>query len=269
VTPASGEPVAVRPEVSVPAPQEDRVAPPEAGRADPGRAVGQVPPGRPVTPTVTRRTSGSPHAGGPAPRGATIVLTEAGNGKAVAPTAAGKATRDLQTTGHGGQGPGAMRTSAGKVTAGRRAGGPARRDGPAIPGRTGLAVQRPRAGAPGPHDATMTRTAAAAGPGTQAGVQVGRGRDAALMAAASLAVNVLVARGRPATVSAGVRLRVGVPRRRGSVATRAVPAKAGTGPRAGGHGRTAMVQPGACAGKTALCRPERAAVATRARKATR
>ena len=76
----------------------------------------------------------------------------------------------------------------------------------------------------------MTRTAAAAGPGTQVGVQMGRGRDAALMAAASLAVNVPVARGGPVTVSAGVRRRVGVPWRHGSAATLAVPVKAGTVP---------------------------------------
>ena len=268
--PATGRPVAVRPEMSVPAPREDRVALTEAGRAGPGPAVVQVPPGRPGTPTATRRTPGSPHASGPAPRGATVLLTEAGDGKAVAPTAAGEAmSGTLRASGPGGQGPGAMLTRAGKVTAGRRARGPARRDGPVIPGRTGLAVQSPQAGAPGPHGGTMTRTAAAAGPGTQVGVQMGRGRDAALMAAASLAVNVPVARDGPVTVSAGVRRQVGVPRRHGSAATLAVPATVGTGPRAGGHGRTATVRRGAGPGKAGLCRPGRAAAAIQARKATR
>jgi hypothetical protein len=200
---ASGEPVAVRPEMSVPAPREDRVALTEAGRAGPGPAVVQVPPGRPGTPTATRRTPGSPHAGGPAPRGATVVLTEAGDGKAVAQTAAGKAmSGTLRASGPGGQGPGAMLMRAGKATAGRRAGGPVRRDGPVIPARAGVAVQSPQAGAPGPHGGTTTRTAAAAGPGTPAGVQMGRGRDAALMAA-SLVGNVLVGHGRTVTVRRG------------------------------------------------------------------
>ena len=228
---ANGRAVAVRQEMSVPAPQEDRVALTEAGRAGIGPAVVQAPRGGPVTPAVTRRTPGSPHASGPAPHGATVALTEAGDGKAVAPTAAGKAmSGTLRASGPGGQGPGAMLTRARKVTAGRRADGPARRDGPVIPARAGLAVQSPQAGAPGPHGANTTRTAAAAGPGTLAGVQMGYGRDAEPMAAASLAVNVPVARGGPVTVSAGVRRQVGVPRRQGSAATLAVPVKAGTVP---------------------------------------
>src|ERR1700751_2001999 len=98
----------------------------------------------------------------------------------------------------------------------------------------------------------MTLTATAAGLGTQVGAQTGCGKDAALMAAASLAVNVPVAQAGAGTVTAGGWLRAGVPRRRGSAATLAVPAKAGTGPQAGGHHRAATARRGACPGKAAL-----------------
>jgi len=266
VTPASGEPAAAQPEVGVPAPQEDRAAPTEAGRAGLAPAVARASQGRPVTGAVTRRMAGSPHATGPAPRGATVVLTEAGGGRSVAPTAAGKVMSGSPRT--GGHGPSAMLAKAGTVAAGWQAGSPAQRDGPVIPGRTGLAVQSPQAGARGPYGGATTRTAATAGPGTPVGVQMGCGKGAALMAAARLAVNVPVARGGAVTVTVGVWLRTGVPRRRGSAATLAVPAKAGTGPRAGGHSKAATVRRGACAGKASLYRPGRAAAAIRARNAT-